>query len=291
MDNLSMLCTFIYTGSVVSTPLQPTLYEEDEMAESVNGKETEVEENNIKREEEVREGESSESSKTRKLWKKAAQKSLQSDELELSSMENRHVWRPSKQPRLADLVASLSSQERQKLTRSVSSQPTSTTSKVSLQSRQQMLQSRVQDRANTTKAFFEDDILDKEAENKPIGKSLFKEASKRVIADIQRKRKQAEGGYDLPDIVSLYLAKMKTERAYVNKPAPPVPDTAGVIPKSRSVHHSSTTTNLRKRRASCFTASYRDSSETPGTIPLELWCNFLRENKSSRKRAAVETEV
>ena len=74
-----------------------------------------------------------------------------------------------------------------------------------------MLQSRVQDRVHTTKTFFEDEILGKERDiaSKPL--SMFKEASKRVLADVHKNRMQTQGSMDLADVVSLYLAKMRAE--------------------------------------------------------------------------------
>ena len=103
-----------------------------------------------------------------------------------------------------------------------------------------MLQSRVQDRAKTTKEFFGDEILGKE-DSRPI--TMFKEASKRVLADIKRKRRQADGGYNLADVVSQYLAKMIAEHVYGTDTAPPDPSRISVS----QIHRNSKTALHRSR--------------------------------------------
>ena len=250
-------------------------------------------ESKIIKEEEGRETCTSRSSKARDRWKKAISKSL--DESEIAddiekrkgsasaigtNSSSRQVWRPKQQPRLADLVASLSSQKKQRQTHNTSPPLSPTASKISLQSRQQMLQSRVQDRVHTTKAFFEEEILEKERNitSKPL--SMFKEASKRVLADVQRTRKQSRGSMDFADVVSLYLAKMRAEGEFEKTPQA----TNGVSTAHRGSHM-----ELRKR-ASAQSAAGKE--EKPGTIPLDRWCKIVRKNKSQiRAKATLETEV
>ena len=256
----------------------------------------ENDESKIIKEEEGRESSPSRSSKARDRWKKAFNKSLEESEIADDvekrkgsasasigmNSSSRQVWRPKQQPRLADLVASLSSQKKQRQTRCTSPPLSPTASKISLQSRQQMLQSRVQDRVHTTKAFFEEEILEKERiiTSKPLSK--FKEASKRVLADVQRTRKQSRGSMDLADVVSLYLAKMRAEGEFENN----TKVTNGISTAHRGSHM-----ELRKR-VSTQSAAGKEGDDKPGTIPLDRWCKIVRKNKSQiRVRATLETEV
>ena len=234
----------------------------------------------------------------RDRWKKAISKSLEESEIEvdkrgsafaLQNPSNRQVWRPKQQPRLADLVASLSSQKKQKQVRSTSPPLSPAASKISLQSRQQMLQSRVQDRVHTTKAFFEEEILEKEksivstAPNKPL--SMFKKASRRVLADVQRTKRHSQGTMDLADVAFLYLAKMRAE--YQNDAES---QATNGIPAHQDSHM-----EIRKRISAQLAnvSSRRKAEEAPRTIPLERWCKIVRENRvnTRRERTFLETEV
>ena len=249
-------------------------------------------------EEEGSENRPTKTSKARDRWKKALSKSLEESETAYSEEErkgsatglmnmkgeNRQVWRPKRQPRLADLVASLSSQKKQRQTRCTSPPLSPASSKISLQSRQQMLQSRVQDRVHTTKMFFEDEILGKERDiaSKPL--SMFKEASKRVLADVHKNRMQTQGSMDLADVVSLYLAKMRAEHENDSKS-----QAKNGVSTRRGSHM-----ELRKRLSVQSAASHgREGEDKPATIPLDRWCKIVRENKVNkiRARAVVETEV
>ena len=286
----------------------PTLWEKAEKGvlqattTSTMAKESaENSENRSKEEEECSEKSPSRSSKARERWKKAITMSLDEPETAddvkkrkdsaSASMgmnpSGRQVWRPKQQPRLADLVASLSSQKKQGQTRGTSP-PLSPISKISLQSRQQMLQSRVQDRVHTTKAFFEDDILDKERNiaskpSKPL--SRFKDASKRVLADVKRNRNHGQGIPDVADMLSLYLAKMRAESNNTKSPQ------ATQFNEISTAHHQGSQMELRKRLSAQSSAVSKE--EKPGTIPLERWCKIVRENKSQIRAKAhtLETEV
>ena len=239
-------------------------------------------------------------SKARDRWKKAVNMSMEESEAAhkvdnrkgsvsasiCMNPSGRQVWRPKQQPRLADLVASLSLQKKQGQSRCTSPPISPTASKISLQSRQQMLHSRVQDRVHTTQVFFEEEILEKGGTitSKPLSK--FKEASKRVLADVQRNRKQNRGSMDLADVVSLYLAKMRAEHEIQND-TNPSQATNGVSAR-RDSHM-----ELRKRLLAQSAAGKGDSEDKPGTIPLDRWCKIVRENKVNqiRVRTAMETEV
>lgn len=285
----------------------PTLWEKAEKGvlqatttSAMANESAENSESRIKKEEECSEKSPSRSSKARERWKKAITMSLDEPETADDIKERkdsasasmgmnpsgRQVWRPKQQPRLADLVASLSSQKKQGQTRGTSP-PLSPISKISLQSRQQMLQSRVQDRVHTTKAFFEDDILDKERNiaSKP-SKSLsrFKDASKRVLADVKRNRNNGQGSPDVADVLSLYLAKMRAESNNTKSPQ-------ATQFNEISTAHRGSQMKLRKRLSAQSSAASKE--EKPGTIPLERWCKIVRENKSQirAKTHTLETEV
>lgn len=231
------------------------------------------------------------SSKARDRWKKAFKMSI--DEAETAddvqkrkdsstgvNPSGRQVWRPKQQPRLADLVASLSSQKKQGQTRCTSPPLSPAASKISLQSRQQMLLSRVQGRVHTTKAFFEEEILEKERSSGSKPLSMFKEASKRVLADVKRNRKQSQGSMDMADVASLYLAKMRAEGEYEKKTSQA---TNGISTKGQ---HSQM--ELRKRLSAQSAAAKGEDKP----ISLERWCKIVRENKGQIKaRASLETEV
>ena len=68
------------------------------------------------------------------MWKQTIHKSIQHNQLEPEATvrdgsiigENRHVWRPKEQPKLTDVVASLSSQKKQKQSQGVSQLPAPT---------------------------------------------------------------------------------------------------------------------------------------------------------------------
>ena len=152
-----------------------------------------------------------------------------------------------------------------------------------------MLQSRVQDRVHTTKAFFEDDILDKERNiaskpSKPL--SRFKDASKRVLADVKRNRNHGQGSPDVADVLSLYLAKMRAESNNTKSPQ-------ATQFNEISTAHRGSQMELRKRLSAQSSAASRHGEEKPGTIPLERWCKIVRENKSQirAKMHTLETEV
>lgn len=250
----------------------------------------------IMEEDKSRERSPSKSIKARDRWKKAFTMSLDepetADDIEkrsgsasTSNPSGRQVWRPKQQPRLADLVASLSSQKKQGQTRGTNPPLSPTASKISLQSRQQMLHSRIQDRVHTTKAFFEDEILEKERKiaSKPL--SMFKDASKRVLADVKRNRKHSQGSStDLADVVSLYLAKMRAEGNSTKSPQ---------ATKEISTARRGSQMELRKRLSAQSAAASKEGEDKPGTIPLERWCKIVRENKNQirAKASSLETEV
>lgn len=238
------------------------------------------------------------SSKVRDKWKRAVNLSLEESESAHEAdkrkgsanasigvnLSGRQVWRPKQQPRLADLVASLSSQKKQRQARCTS--PPLSPTKISLQSRQQMLQSRVQDRVHTTQTFFEEGILENKGSitSKPLSK--FKEASKRVLADVQRNRTQSQGSVDLADVVSQYLAKMRAERDIQN-------DTKSSQAANGVSTHRGSHMEFHKRLSAQSASDKREPEDKPGTIPLDRWCKIVRKNKVSqiRARTAMETEV
>lgn len=178
------------------------------------------------------------------------------------------VWRPKKQPRLADLVSSLGKlHERQKQNGRALHPPVShTMSNASLRSRQQMLQDRIQ----VTQAVLTDEILSEERANKP--RISFKEASRRITMNLQKQRKDKSGCKNLSDVVSLYLAKMKTEKD--GKDASPDRVTSQV-PKSYQTHHGKA--KLHKRRSTHGTF---DSGKL-GAIPLDKWHKLVWDSKTS----------
>jgi hypothetical protein len=148
-----------------------------------------------------------------------------------------------------------------------------------------MLQSRIQDRVHTTKAFFEDEILEKERKiaSKPL--SMFKDASKRVLADVKRNRNHSQGSItDLADVVSLYLAKMRAEGNNTKSPQ---------ATNEISTARRGSQMELRKRLSTQSAAINKEGEDKPGTIPLERWCKIVRENKNQirAKACALETEV
>jgi hypothetical protein len=148
-----------------------------------------------------------------------------------------------------------------------------------------MLQSRIQDRVHTTKAFFEDEILEKERKiaSKPL--SMFKDASKRVLADVKRSRKHSQGSStDLADVVSLYLAKMRAEDNSKKSPQ---------ATNEISTAHRGSHMELRKRISAQSASASKEREDKPGTIPLERWCKIVRENKNQirAKACSLETEV
>ena len=190
--------------------------------------------------------------------------------------DNYHqVWRPKKQPRLAELVASLGNlrvQERQKQTHGLLHPPVSpTTSNASLRSRQQMLQDRIQ----VTQAVLTEEILSEERAKKP--RISFKDASKRIALNLQKQQREKNGCKSLSDVVSLYLAKKKAEEASkVTSPADGHgPLGRNTVPRSYQTHHGKS--KLRRRRS---TRGGFDTG-TLGAIPLEKWHKLVWESKTS----------
>lgn len=186
--------------------------------------------------------------------------------------DNYHqVWTPRKQPRLADLVASLGNlHERQKQERGLLHPPVSpTTANPSLRSRQQMLQDRIQ----VTQAVLTEEILGDERAKKP--RMTFKEASKLITKNLQKQQREKNGCKSLSDVVTLYLAKKKAEER--SKAASPVPIAVGgnTIPRSYQTHHGKA--RLKKRRS---TRGAFDTG-TLGVIPLEKWHKLVWESKTS----------
>ena len=178
------------------------------------------------------------------------------------------VWRPTKQPRLADLVASLGNlQERQK--QSLGAKPSLlTTTAPTLRSRQQMLQNRIQ----VTQAVLTDEILSEERVKRP--RMSFKEASKRITLNLQKQQRERDGCKSLSDVVSLYLAKMKTEGKGASPDRSPGPAKT-VHPKTYQTHHGRA--RLHKRRS-----NYGPSNNgNPGVIPLDKWHKLVWDSKTS----------
>ena len=183
--------------------------------------------------------------------------------------DNYHqVWRPKKQPRLADLVASLGNlQERQKQSQGAKLPPLSpTTPTSSLRSRQQMLQDRIQ----VTQAVLTDEILSEERAKKP--KMSFKEASKRITMNLQKQQREKEGCKNLSDVVSLYLAKMRAEG---NAASPDKGTKAAPVPRTYQTHHGRA--KLHKRRSTRGTFN----GGMLGAIPLDKWHKLVWDSKTS----------
>lgn len=180
--------------------------------------------------------------------------------------DNHHqVWRPKKQPRLADLVGKL--QERKKQdgeTKSSLLSPTTPTT--SLRSRQQMLQDRIQ----VTRAVLTDEILSEERVKKP--RMSFREASKRITMNLQKQQREKEGCKNLSDVVSLYLAKMRTEG---NAALPDKGTTKSGVPRTYQTHHGKA--RLHKR---CSTRGAFNTGRL-GAIPLDKWHKLVWDSKTS----------
>lgn len=179
--------------------------------------------------------------------------------------DNHHqVWRPKKQPRLADLVGKL--QERKKQDSGANPSPLSpSTPTTSLRSRQQMLQDRIQ----VTQAVLTDEILNEERVKKP--RMSFREASKRITMNLQKQQREREGCKTLSDVVSLYLAKMRAEgnAASLDK------GTTKGVPRTYQTHHGKA--KLHKRRSTQGTFN----TGTLGAIPLDKWHKLVWDSKTS----------
>lgn len=184
--------------------------------------------------------------------------------------DNHHqVWRPKKQPRLADLVASLGKlQEKNKQDSGAKPSPLSpTTPTTSLRSRQQMLQDRIQ----VTQAVLTDEILNEERAKKP--RMSFREASKRITMNLQKQQHEREGCKTLSDVVSLYLAKMRAEgksAASLDKETTP-----RGVPRTYQTHHGKASLQKRRSTRGAF------NTGTLGTIPLDKWHKLVWDSKTS----------
>ena len=179
------------------------------------------------------------------------------------------VWRPTKQPRLADLVATLGKmKEKQKKIHEPLHQTASTSAaNTSLRSRQQM----IQDRIKVTQEVLTDEILSEERTKTP--KMSFKEASKRITLKLQMQQQEKEGCRSLSDVVSLYLAKKKTEE-FAKGASPSPGDSTVPAAESYQTHHGKA--KLHKRR------SNRGIDKSAlGAIPLEKWHKLVSDNKTS----------
>ena len=186
---------------------------------------------------------------------------------------------------MTDVVASHSSQKKQKQSQGIIKSTTSTNIKDLTSVTPANVAVSSSRSCQNYKGVFGDDILGKEG-SRPI--TMFKEASKHVLADIKRKRRQADhdGGYNLADVVSQYLAKMIAEHVYGTDTAPPDPSRISVS----QIHRNSKTALHRSRS----TQGGQIGGDQPGNIPLDEWCTILREKQSYRRRqtlAHVETTV
>jgi hypothetical protein len=185
--------------------------------------------------------------------------------------DNHHqVWRPKKQPRLADLVASLGKlQEEKKQDSGAKLSPLSpTTPTTSLRSRQQMLQDRIQ----VTQAVLTDEILSEERVKKP--RMSFRDASRRITMNLQKQQREKEGCKTLSDVVSIYLAKMRAEgktAASPDKGKTP----QGARPTAFQTHHGKV--KLHKRRSTRGTFN----TGALGAIPLDKWHKLVWDSKTS----------
>ena len=189
-----------------------------------------------------------------------------------SQEENNHhqVWRPQKQPRLADLVTSLGKlQEKKKQDSGAKASPISpTTPTTSLRSRQQMLQDRIQ----VTQAVLTDEILNEERVKKP--RMSFRDASRRITMNLQKQQQEREGCKTLSDVVSLYLAKMRAEG---KKPASPDKGTTskGSAPTTFQTHHGKVKLHKRRSTRGAF------NTGALGAIPLDKWHKLVWDSKTS----------
>ena len=236
----------------------------------------------------------SKTNKARGLWRSAANRTIRESQVELDKQARNHptslpgmgnggahqkepsgsnheednhhqVWRPNKQPRLADLVGKL--QERKKQDSGAKSSPLSpTTPTTSLRSRQQMIQDRIQ----VTRAVLTDEILSEERVKKP--RMSFREASKRITMNLQKQQREREGCKNLSDVVSLYLAKMKAEG---NIASPDKGTTRAEVPRTYQTHHGRARLHKRRSTRGTFNAS------TLGAIPLDKWHKLVWDSKTS----------
>lgn len=185
-----------------------------------------------------------------------------------SSEEDNHhqVWLPKKQPRLADLVASLGKLQEKK--KQESGSPLSPTTPTSLRSRQQMLQDRIQ----VTRAVLTDEILNEERVKKP--RMSFREASKRITKNLQKQQKEREGCKTLSDVVSLYLTKMKAE-GKTDVASPDKGATPKGVPRTYQTHHGKAKLHKRRSTRGAFNPG------TLGAIPLDKWHKLVWDSKTS----------
>ena len=184
--------------------------------------------------------------------------------------DNYHqVWRPKKQPHLAELVmCSKELQERQrKSTRDGTVRPPLDRS---LSSRDLFIrQQQLFDRIQATQAVLKDstdqivlDSADSTAKKPPMS---FKEASRRVISD-QRKRNRGHSSFS--DVVTQYLAKMESERdAYgASSQNPQTPTSSIRFPSWHSKPQ------LSKQSS---------SQGVLGAIPIDEWHKLVEESLHS----------
>ena len=223
--------------------------------------------------------------RVRGLWRAAANRTIKETEKSSSTCGDEdnsyhQVWRPKKQPRLADLVTSLGNlQEKQKVNRrALALHPPvcNTLSNTSLRSRQQMLQDRIQ----VTQAVLTDEILSEERTTKP--RMSFKEASKRITMNIQKQKQEKKGKMNLSDIVTLYMAKRKAEET--SKSA-----SSSGVSKAYQTHHGKSRLHKRHNTRGIF-----DSSKL-GAIPVDKWQKLIGDSKTSFSTIdggyKLETEV
>ena len=163
------------------------------------------------------------------------------------------LWLPTKQPNLAELVFSLqntSSKKDQKSPLQWSE------SKLSLRSRQQLLNNRI----HVTQAVLPDEILNK----LPRKKMTFKDAAERVIAS-------RRNNLQVSDVVSQYLAKMKAEG--VINVAASIRDFGGVM---KSNNFPSMT---QRRRYDAQISNVQGGKH--GSLPLETWHTIVKQTSVS----------
>ena len=210
---------------------------------------------------------------SKRVWKYPSA-SKQKEPLASESYEEdsyHQVWRPNKQPRLADLVASLGKMQAKPKRKheALHQTPSTTVANASLRSRQQMLQ----DRIKVTQEVLTDEILSDERVKKP--KMSFKEASKRITLKLQMQQHEKKGCKNISDVVSLYLAKKKAEEmAITSSPAAARAGDEATTSKSFQTHHGKA--KLHKRR------SNRTFDNNPlGAIPLDKWHKLVSDNKTS----------
>lgn len=175
------------------------------------------------------------------------------------------VWRPKKNPQLANLVTNMMKAKKQESRSPLLATP----SKADLRSRQKTLFNRVQAtqavlKETTDEILYEEDEDedDEDVRAKRKSRLTLHAATKKISANLLRQKSAEKERQSISDVVSQYLAKARAEPATVQDEIQASP--GGNFSTQKTV---------------------RRPAETPGAIPLKKWREIVRENKDLGKHA------